>query len=222
MEDNKRMKEIEAAEVMEESFNIPKASEKSEHLNELMRRRRLREIFEMIDTDADEVIDPDSANAAGVEGLLPEDVANEIIPVVLNAGQPMNFEGFYNLMSDHIYDVQTGPRQYLVSERMRHLRSIEDYIMDKEGAPYNPKVSTRSKVLAQNQRKHRHGSLHDALSEEGQIWDERRRNAAESKAAQDLANCTFMPNANLERVAVRGAPNPDEVTRRLSQPARRG
>ena len=79
----------------------------------------------------------------------------------------------------------------------------------------------KSKILAQNQRKHRHGSLHDALSEEGQIWDERRRNASEQKAAQDLAKCTFMPNAHLQRVAARGAANPDEVTRRLSQPSRR-
>ena len=93
--------------------------------------------------------------------------------------------------------------------------------MDKEGAPYQPKVSMKSRVLAQNQRKHRHGSLHEALSEEGQIWDERRRNASEQKAAVDLAQCTFQPNASLERVVARGPPNPNVVTRRLTQPSKR-
>jgi len=221
LEDEKARRRIEAEQEVYETVNQPKASSNSDRLTEGMRRRRLREIFEMVDTDADGIIDPDSANAAGVEGLLPEDVANEVIPVVMGTGQALDFEQFYQLVSTEISYTQTGPRQYLVPERLRHLRALEDYIMDKEGSPYNPKVSMKSKILAQNQRKHRHGSLHDALSEEGQIWDERRRNASEQKAAQDLAKCTFMPNAHLQRVAARGAANPDEVTRRLSQPSRR-
>lgn len=221
LEDEKERRRYEAAVEQQESVNRSKASVNSHLLTEGMRRRRLREIFEMMDTDADGIIDAEAANAAGIEGILPDDVANEVIPVVVGVRQPLDFEQFFHLVSAEISYTQTGPRQYLVPERLRHLRALEDYIMNKEGAPYNPKVSTKSKILAQNQRKHRHGSLHDALSEEGQIWDERRRNASEQKAAQDLAKCTFMPNAHLERVQSRGAPNPDEVTRRLSQPARR-
>jgi hypothetical protein len=222
LEDEKERRRFEAEQDMVETVNESKVSMNSQLLSEGMRRRRLREVFEMIDTDADGIIDPDSANAAGVEGLLPEDIANEVIPVVVGTGQPLTFEQFYQLASTEIAYTQTGPRQYLVPERLRHLRALEDYIMSKEGAPYNPKVSIKSKNLAEKTRKHRHGSLHDALSEEGQIWDERRRNASEQKAAADLADCTFMPNAHLSRVSARGTPNPDEVTRRLSQPARRG
>ena len=214
-------RQLEHEALVEESVNRPKASFNSQLLTEGMRRRRLREIFEMIDQNGDGIIDPESANRAGVEGLLPETVANELIPVVIGVAQPLDFEQFYQLVSTEIAYTQTGPRDYLVPERLRHLRALEEYIMDKEGAPYQPKVSMKSRVLAQNQRKHRHGSLHEALSEEGQIWDERRRNASEQKAAVDLAQCTFQPNASLERVVARGPPNPNVVTRRLTQPSKR-
>lgn len=220
-DEEKQRKRMESEIQMMESANTAKASANSMMLAEGVRRRRLREIFEMIDTDADGIIDPEAANMAGVQGLLPEDVANEIVPVVIGVAQPLDFEQFFQVLSmEHNY-TQTGPRQYLVPERLRHLRAVEEYIMGKEGAAYNPTVSTKSRILAESQRKHRHGSLHDALSEEGQIWDERRRNASEQKAAEDLAKCTFMPNKHLDRVSKRASPNPDEVTRRLSQPTRR-
>lgn len=220
-EDEKVRRMMEHEVDMEDSGNRPKASYNSQLLTEGMRRRRLREIFEMIDQNADGIIDPESANTAGVEGYLPEEVANEVIPVIIGVAQPLDFEQFFQLVSTEHNYTQTGPRKYMVPERLRHLRALEDYIMDKEGAPYNPKVSMKSRVLAQNQRKHRHGSLHEALAEEGQIWDERRRNASEQKAAEDLSQCTFQPNAHLERVTQRGPPNPDTVTRRLTQPSRR-
>jgi len=220
-EDEKMRRQLEHESLVEESVNRPKASFNSQLLTEGMRRRRLREIFEMVDQNGDGIIDPESANRAGVEGLLPETVANELIPVVIGVAQPLDFEQFYQLVSTEISYTQTGPRDFLVPERLRHLRALEDYIMDKEGAPYQPKVSMKSRVLAQNQRKHRHGSLHESLSEEGQIWDERRRNASEQKAAEDLAQCTFQPNAHLNRVTDRGAPNPHVVTRRLTQPSKR-
>jgi hypothetical protein len=109
---------------MQNSANQPIATSNSQHLTEGMRRRRLREIFEMIDADGDGIIDPAAANEAGMQGMLPKEVADEIVPVVIAVAQPLDYEQFFHLISAEISYSQSGPRQYLVPERLRHLRSL--------------------------------------------------------------------------------------------------
>merc|ERR1712216_87706 len=72
--EEKERRAVEAEIAHEESTNQPKATTNSAHLSDGMRRRRLREIFEMIDTDMMGIVDPHTANQAGMEGLLPKEV----------------------------------------------------------------------------------------------------------------------------------------------------
>eukprot|EP00658_Telonema_sp_P-2_P029740 TRINITY_DN22571_c0_g1_i1.p1 TRINITY_DN22571_c0_g1~~TRINITY_DN22571_c0_g1_i1.p1 ORF type:complete len:489 (+),score=163.92 TRINITY_DN22571_c0_g1_i1:161-1627(+) len=195
--------------------NQPKTSINSQIIMENLRQQQLYEIFSMFHQDSDGRIDPAAAERA-VE-FLPPLIANDIVPLVMESDKPLDFKDFYDLCRDVASSAQVGPKGYLITERERHLRSREQYVQSKENPNLQLTLSRQSESLAEATRASRAGSLYDALSEEREIWEERRRNMSEKRAAEDLAACTFQPN--VERVGV----NPrmsTEVAKRLVKPAR--
>jgi hypothetical protein len=193
-----------------------KTTTNSHSIMENVRQQQLFEIFSAIDTDGDGIIDA-SAAAEAARSRLPAEIANDICPLVIHSGQQHDFRSFYALCRDQVSSAQVGPKGYLVPERERHMRSLDEYMISKDASTHTRKsLSQRSSALAQQRREHRSGSLYESLTEEREIWDERRRNMSEKKAAEELSACTFQPN--VERVGARVKMS-GEVAQRLVKPA---
>jgi len=192
-----------------------KTTTNSHSIMENVRQQQLFEIFSAIDTDGDGIIDP-SAAAEAAHSRLPAEIANDICPLVIHSGQQHDFRSFYALCRDQVSSAQVGPKGYLVPERERHMRSLDEYMISKDASTHRKSLSQRSSALAQQRREHRSGSLYESLTEEREIWDERRRNMSEKKAAEELSACTFQPN--VERVGARVKMS-GEVAQRLVKPA---
>lgn len=77
--------------------NVPKSDGNSHMIVENVRRQQLFEIFSAIDRDGDGVIDARAAKTCE----LPEQIANDVLPRVIEAGDhPMDFEMFAELCQD--------------------------------------------------------------------------------------------------------------------------
>lgn len=192
-----------------------KTTSNSHAIMENVRQQQLFEIFSAIDTDSDGIIDANAALQAA-QHRLPAEIANDICPLVINSGQQHDFRSFYALCHEQVSSALVGPKGYLVPERERHLRSLDEYMISKDPATHTQKsLSHRSAALAKQRRQHRSGSLYQSLTEEREVWDERRRNMSEKKAAEELSACTFQPN--VERVGARPKMS-NEVAHRLVKP----
>jgi hypothetical protein len=194
--------------------NEKKTTRNSDVIMENMRHQQLFEIFSVIDEDGDGIIDPAAADLAA-RRRLPAEIANDIVPLVIQSGTAHNFDSFYQLCRDAVSSAHVGPKGYLVPERERHLRSVDEYVQSSAPAGMQLTLSETSQSLAEDARAQRTGSLYDVLAEEREVWEMRRRNMSEKRAAEELASCTFQPN--VERVGAK-PPMSREVASRLVKP----
>lgn len=197
-----------------EIANKSKVSANSNAIMENMRHQQLFEIFSVIDQDGDGIIDPAAADAAARTRLPPE-IANDICPLVIESGTAHNFDSFYTLCRDAVSSARAGPKGYLVPERERHMRSVDEYVHSRQPVGMQVTLSEKSQELADDRRAQRTGSLYDVLAEEREVWEMRRRNMSEKRAGEDLAACTFQPN--VERRGL-NPPMSTEVAQRLAKP----
>lgn len=197
-----------------ELASAPKITPNSNAIMENMRHQQLFEIFSVIDQDGDGIIDPSAAETAALTRLPPE-IANDIVPLVIESGTSHNFDSFYTLCRGVVSSTHAGPKGYLVPERERHMRSVDEYVHSREPAGMQVTLSEKSHELANDRRAQRTGSLYDVLSEEREVWEMRRRNMSEKRAGEDLAACTFQPNVDRRGV---NPPMSQEVAARLAKP----
>ncbi|KAL0209044.1 hypothetical protein P9112_011631 [Eukaryota sp. TZLM1-RC] len=158
-------------------------------VNEL-RARRLREVFDMIDTDKDGVIQSNLIDSTATD--LPDDICFELFPLIKSCKKELiTFADFVCLMDEQLSSNKWGPRSYLLTTKKPSTSPVQQF--EDEQYSFTPNLNPKSVELATKKRPSTM-PVEQALLEEAKKKQERIVEQLKVKEEEELASCTFTPN----------------------------
>ncbi|KAJ4456378.1 hypothetical protein PAPYR_8418 [Paratrimastix pyriformis] len=224
-----------------ELSNLSFTHEVSLRLLEEKKHRRYRELFILLDTNQDGVVEPHEVNASTHPEMDPG-LAAELIPIMQQCPTPaLTFPLFVDQLEAALRD-EKWPHPHLLALPATSLPTAPE-----EEPTFHPQISDSSRRLAAQKRGKE--TLEERLLQEAKQWQRNREEAERRQEQAKLAECTFTPRtlspqqggaktggegmttipvevAPVEAAATGGAPgtasrrrvNPEDVVRRLTTP----
>eukprot|EP01017_Pseudomicrothorax_dubius_P019728 TRINITY_DN2168_c0_g1_i1.p1 TRINITY_DN2168_c0_g1~~TRINITY_DN2168_c0_g1_i1.p1 ORF type:complete len:546 (-),score=153.67 TRINITY_DN2168_c0_g1_i1:128-1705(-) len=161
-----------------------RSNERSAAMVEDLRRRRLMDIFAMLDSDGDGQI---SASKVDITGL-PTDILELFAPLLCEleeVGEFLNVEDFIASSERLMKTLSQAERDRIILGPRRSPRK-EDY-------SFKPEINERSAKIAEPLRPYGKKELYDVYIEERKNFEERMRELQEQKEEQQLRECCFHP-----------------------------
>ncbi|KAL1495797.1 hypothetical protein AB1Y20_016658 [Prymnesium parvum] len=165
------------------------AKGKSARLVAQARTRRLRQLFDALDTEHDGVID--SASLEARLHALPAEVADSLRPLLASCrGEFLAFSDFRALVER---PAAAGPRDFLLPARDKPHHAVEsEEARQARECSFAPRVDKRSARLASGRRVAGQPA-HDALAEAQAEYEARRSERARQLLDEAAKECTFAP-----------------------------
>lgn len=168
------------------------ASEASLRLVEELKQKRLRALFDCLDSDGDGEISSSHLNVDGLSVVVTREVESVLLA---DESRSLNFESFVAEMEKHLRESQIAVGSFLkVVEDDLKGKMAERMPSEMREATFKPHLDPHSEKIA-SRRRDASKPIHDVLLKERDKILKKREKMVNEKRADEMRECTFDPFA---------------------------
>ncbi|KAL0212202.1 hypothetical protein RCL1_005828 [Eukaryota sp. TZLM3-RCL] len=191
-----RLTELDS-QVAQEKASVSHIAPNSARIVNELRARRLKEVFDALDTDKDGVINPQLIENYHYD--LDDDVVSELLPLIKATNRDLlTFADFVCVMDEQLSSNKWGPRPYLYAPKKKTNTNSESNDSDsEEEMTFTPQINQKSVELASKKRPST-VPIEEVLLEEAKKKMNRLEQQQMEKIKDELSECTFTPSTLLK------------------------
>eukprot|EP01016_Furgasonia_blochmanni_P003579 TRINITY_DN11408_c0_g1_i10.p1 TRINITY_DN11408_c0_g1~~TRINITY_DN11408_c0_g1_i10.p1 ORF type:complete len:745 (+),score=192.61 TRINITY_DN11408_c0_g1_i10:195-2429(+) len=208
-EQEKKRKDLYEAEQMSILSQRAKSNEKSTVMIETLKRKRLTELFESLDSDRDGLI---SATKVDISSIPTE--ALEIFAPLLcemeEISSTLNLEEFIDASERLFKTLTVWERDNVLlnfKKKWEERRQTGNYT-------FHPEINKKSQKLAENLRPYGDKAIYDLFIQENRVFKDKMKEMYERKMSEEVRECSFRPLLISSQFfgtgSTAGAPGPGE------------